>query len=272
MTRRNADNAQAAEKIAGAVRLAATEGAAGMTEMDQAMQAVKASSDNIGKIIKTIDEIAFQTNIPALNAAVEAARAGEAGMGFAVVADEVRNLAQRSARAARETAEKIEDSIRKSGNGVEISVKVTARLSEIVEKARQVDSLVGEIARASREQSQGISQVSTAVLQMGQVTQSNAATAEESASAATELHSQSSALQTAVRELLSQVIGEAAGNTARAPVAPSTSVPRATARPKASITGTHHRVVEPKVAPKASAEAPARGSLTPTAEAEWKDF
>jgi methyl-accepting chemotaxis protein len=133
-----------------------------MNAMSRSMDAIKGSSDNIAKIIKTIDEIAFQTNILALNAAVEAARAGEAGMGFAVVADEVRNLAQRSATAARETADKIEDSIRKSQEGVTISGRVSASLQEILTKARQVDDLVAEIASASKEQSPGVEQISTA--------------------------------------------------------------------------------------------------------------
>ncbi len=161
MTRRNAENAGRAKDLANQTRVAAETGAADMGAMSSAMDAIKASSDNIAKIIKTIDEIAFQTNILALNAAVEAARAREAGAGFAVVADEVRSLAQRSAQAARETADKIEDSINKSANGVQISAKVAASLREIVGKARQVDSIIAEIAQASSEQNGGIGQSST---------------------------------------------------------------------------------------------------------------
>jgi methyl-accepting chemotaxis protein len=182
--------------------------------MAEAMDAIKASSDDIAKIIKTIDEIAFQTNILALNAAVEAARAGEAGAGFAVVADEVRNLAQRCAQAAKETAAKIEDSVQKSSNGVEISSKVAKSLEDIVGKARQVDELAGEVASASAEQSQGIEQVNTAVSQMDKVTQSNAANAEESASAAEELNAQAESLKEAVNNLLTMVDGDKAGHTA----------------------------------------------------------
>ena len=207
MTKRNAENANSAKDLAGETRAAAEQGAGNMEAMNRAMADIQTASDNISKIIKTIDEIAFQTNILALNAAVEAARAGEAGMGFAVVADEVRSLAQRSAQAAKETAEKIEDSIRKSANGVELSGKVTESLGQIVGKARQVDELVAEIATASREQSQGIDQVNTAVTQMDKVTQTNAASAEESASASEELNAQAATLRELVGELQKMVTG-----------------------------------------------------------------
>jgi methyl-accepting chemotaxis protein len=213
MTKRNAENAQKTKDLAGQARSAADTGASDMEEMSGAMGDIKAASDGIAKIIKTIDEIAFQTNILALNAAVEAARAGEAGMGFAVVADEVRNLAQRSAQAAKETAAKIEDSITKSEKGVHISEKVGQSLKEIVSKVRRVDELVGEIAAASQEQSQGIEQVNTAVSQMDKVTQTTAATAEESASAAEELNAQADALKEAVVELQQIVNGANASQT-----------------------------------------------------------
>ena len=207
MTKRNAENAVQAKDLAGQTRTAADTGAADMEEMKRAMDAIKGSSDDISKIIKTIDEIAFQTNILALNAAVEAARAGEAGMGFAVVAEEVRNLAQRSAQSAKETAGKIEDSVKKSDHGVRICGKVAQSLGEIVGKARQVDTLVAEIAQASKEQTQGIEQVNTAVSQMDKITQSNAAGAEESAAAAEELSAQAVMLQESVTELLALVDG-----------------------------------------------------------------
>jgi methyl-accepting chemotaxis protein len=207
MTKRNAENAQKANDLAKQTRAAADKGAGDMQEMSTAMEAIKVSSNDIAKIIKTIDEIAFQTNILALNAAVEAARAGEAGMGFAVVADEVRNLAQRSAQAAKETAGKIEGAINKSAQGVEISNKVAQALNEIVTKVRQVDELVAEVAGASREQTQGITQINTAVGQMDKVTQSNAASAEESAAAAEELNAQAVAMKESVTELLQLVEG-----------------------------------------------------------------
>lgn len=206
MTQKNAENAQKANDLAKEARTAADKGSLDMQAMTQAMNDIKTSSDAIAKIIKTIDEIAFQTNILALNAAVEAARAGEAGMGFAVVAEEVRNLAQRSAEAARETAAKIEGSIGKTTQGVDISGKVATALTEIVTKVRQVDELVAEVASASKEQSLGISQVNTAVGQMDKVVQGSAANAEESAAAAQEFNSLARRLKSAVAELL-QLVG-----------------------------------------------------------------
>jgi hypothetical protein len=223
MTKRNADHAASAKTLANQTRTAAETGASDMARMEQAMAAIKASSDNIAKIIKTIDEIAFQTNILALNAAVEAARAGEAGLGFAVVAEEVRSLAQRSAQAARETAERIEDSIRKSEHGAGISGKVAASLQEIVGKARKVDELIGEIAGASSEQSQGILEVNRAVTQMDKITQSNAASAEESASAATQLAGQAATLEQTVETLLNLVGDTTRDVVATKPVPKSTS-------------------------------------------------
>ncbi len=205
MIKKNADNSQKANDLAKMARAAAEKGANDMQEMINAMGGIKSSSDEIAKIIKTIDEIAFQTNILALNAAVEAARAGEAGMGFAVVADEVRNLAQRCAQAAKETSAKIEGSIGNTSAGVDISQKVASALTEIVGRAREVDQLVAEVAAASREQSQGIDQINTAVTQMDKVTQSTAATAEESAAAAEELNAQAETMGGAVGELLSLV-------------------------------------------------------------------
>jgi len=178
-----------------------------MRDMTTAMQGIKTSSDDIAKIIKTIDEIAFQTNILALNAAVEAARAGEAGAVFAVVAEEVRALAQRAAQAARETAGKIEGAITKTSQGVQISTKVSESLAEIVEKVREVDELVAEVSTASHEQSLGVKQIATAVNQMDQVVQSNAAGAEESASASEELTAQSMTLQQIVDELHALING-----------------------------------------------------------------
>ncbi len=208
MTKRNAENAQKANDLAKQARGAADKGSDNMQQMNLAMEAIKTSSDDIAKIIKTIDEIAFQTNILALNAAVEAARAGEAGMGFAVVADEVRNLAQRSAQAAKETAAKIEGAIGKTAQGVEISSKVTEALNDIVAQIRQVDELIAEVAGASREQTQGIVQINSAVGQMDKVTQGNATSSEECAAAAEELNAQAVTMKDSVNELL-QLVGGA---------------------------------------------------------------
>jgi methyl-accepting chemotaxis protein len=207
MTKRNADNAQKATELTKHTRQAADKGAAEMQTMTAAMNAIKKSSDETAKIIKTIDEIAFQTNILALNAAVEAARAGEAGMGFAVVADEVRSLAQRSANAAKETAAKIEDAVTRTAQGVGISTAIAETLSDINGKVRQVDELVAEVAAASQEQTQGISQINVAVSQMDKVTQSTAAHAEESASASEELNAQAETMKHTVAELLKLVGG-----------------------------------------------------------------
>jgi myosin heavy subunit len=222
MTKSNAENADKANSLAREARVAADRGADDMRSMNQAMEAIKASSDDIAKIIKTIDEIAFQTNILALNAAVEAARAGEAGMGFAVVAEEVRNLAQRSAQAAKETAAKIEGAITKTAQGVEISRHVGETLNEIVSKARQVDELAAEVAGASRQQKEGINQINAAVGEMDKVTQSNAASAEECAAAAQELNSQATTMKTAVNEL-TRLVGDSA-QAAPAPAGRTTEV------------------------------------------------
>ncbi len=205
LTKRNAESARQANELTNQTRAAAEAGSGDMQAMNAAMLEIKESSGNVGKIIKTIDEIAFQTNLLALNAAVEAARAGDAGAGFAVVADEVRTLAQRSAVAARETAAKIQDAIEKSDKGVRISAKVAEALQEILTKARQVDGIVEQIAAASTEQSQGITQVSNAVVQMDAVTQGNASAAEESASASEQLTAQAVALREAVSSLIELV-------------------------------------------------------------------
>ncbi len=208
MTRRNSEHATHATTLANQTRAAAETGATDMKAMSSAMDNIKASGDNIAKIIKTIDEIAFQTNILALNAAVEAARAGEAGMGFAVVAEEVRSLAQRSAQAAKETSDKIQDSIQKSAQGVAISAKVAVSLQEIVGKAREVDTVIAEIARATNEQSHGITQVLNAVTKMDQVTQSTAAQAEESAAGAEELNAQAVSVDSITDQLQQLVTGK----------------------------------------------------------------
>jgi methyl-accepting chemotaxis protein len=240
MTKRNAENARQANDLAKQAREAADKGVGDMQTMAAAMAAIKVSSDDIAKIIKTIDEIAFQTNILALNAAVEAARAGEAGMGFAVVADEVRSLAQRCAQAAKETSGKIEGSIIKTGQGVDISTKVAQVLNEIVTKVRQVDELVTEVASASREQTEGITQINTAVGQMDKVTQSNAANAEESAAAAEELNAQAETMKQTVAELLQLVGGDSGSSTSNS--APAATHPKPAYNPAKRLAPTNGHV------------------------------
>ena len=215
-TQQNVEHADGAKRLAAETRAAADQGAALMTRMAEAMDQVKQSSSEIANIIKTIDEIAFQTNILALNAAVEAARAGESGAGFAVVADEVRSLAQRSAHAARETAEKIEASVQRSELGARISAEMGASLADMAAKAQQLDSLVADIANASHEQAEGIRQIGSAVGQMESATQNCAKEAEESASAAQKLNHQGEALRAAVAELHALLDGQSRARQASA--------------------------------------------------------
>jgi methyl-accepting chemotaxis protein len=205
MTRKNADTAQQARALAGEAETAAESGNRAMAKMSTAIARIEKTAGETAKIIKTIDEIAFQTNLLALNAAVEAARAGEAGKGFAVVAEEVRNLAMRSADAAKSTSAMIEQSVRASQDGVRIVVEVGGNLGQIVTASQKVTQLIGEIAAASKEQSEGISQVNRGVSEMDKITQGNAAAAEESASAAEELSSQATQLTDSIGELLALV-------------------------------------------------------------------
>jgi methyl-accepting chemotaxis protein len=190
-TNMNAENATQANQLAAQARLSAEKGNKEMGNMVRAMTDINESAASISKIIKAIDEIAFQTNLLALNAAVEAARAGKHGKGFTVVAEEVRNLAQRSAAAAKETAEMIEGSIKKTEVGAKIAEETSKALEEIVSGSTKVTDLIGEIASASKEQAMGIGQINQGLSQVDQVTQQVTAGAEESASASEELSSQS---------------------------------------------------------------------------------
>jgi methyl-accepting chemotaxis protein len=258
MTRRNAESAGQAKQLSNETRQAAETGVSHMAEMKTAMDAIKESSASIAKIVKTIDEIAFQTNILALNAAVEAARAGEAGAGFAVVAEEVRSLAQRSAQSAKETATKIEDSVNRSEYGAQISAKVAQSFDEIVEKARKVDELVAEIATASNEQNQGIGQVTTAVSQMDKITQANAAGAEEAASASEELNAQAEMVRESVRHLQTLVGAAAQSSSARTSSLQPAATP-STASQKSARTSSR---AKPALAQSKPAAEPAPSGIT----------
>ena len=194
-TKQNAENADQANGLAEAAKINAIQGNEQMKEMLKAMQEINDSSANISKIIKVIDEIAFQTNILALNAAVEAARAGQHGKGFAVVAEEVRNLAARSANAANETTDMIEGSIKKVEGGTRIANETADALTKIVDGVAKVANLVSDIAVASNEQASGIAQINQGVMQVSQVVQTNSATSQESAAASEELSSQAELLK-----------------------------------------------------------------------------
>lgn len=197
-TRQNATQANEAASLISQAIEEVKKGNTEMQEMVVAMEEINKASESISKIIKVIDDIAFQTNILALNAAVEAARAGEAGKGFAVVAEEVRNLAAKSASAAAETAEMIEDSIAKVGAGSKIANETAEALEEITNVVSKSETIINEIAEASNYQATAIAQIDQAIDQVSQVVQTNSATSEECAAASLELANQASR----VREMI----------------------------------------------------------------------
>ena len=281
MTKRTAENARAARESSGQALQTAQQGAQQLHDMGQtveqirgavghmqtAVRDIEVSGGEVAKIVKTIDEIAFQTNILALNAAVEAARAGEAGLGFAVVADEVRSLAQRSAQAAKDTAQRIDDSIQKSTNGVRASERVVSSLTEVtqrsieVEKSFQaivaqtqsVNQVMNEIANATQEQSTGLSQVNLAVSRVDKIVQGTAAAAEQTASAAEELKAQSLSQREAIRAAERLVAGSQAGSESAPSQTPTASprtapAPRAAARPASAKSKFVSAVSAPKAA------------------------
>jgi len=212
MTRQNADNSNQANTLMADTSRVVDEANRLMRELTESMKEISIASEETAKIIKTIDEIAFQTNVLALNAAVEAGRAGEAGAGFALVADEARNLAMRAADAAKNTANLIEGMVKKVNNGAEIATRTNKGFTKVAQGSKKVSKLVGEIATASNEQAQGIDQINKAVAEMDKVVQRNISCAEESASAAEEMNAQAEQMKGYVAELVALVGGSEAGN------------------------------------------------------------
>jgi len=274
MARKNTENSGAAAGLVTRSQQTFSETKRSLDQMVVAMGEINTSSDRIAKIIKVIDEIAFQTNILALNAAVEAARAGEAGMGFAVVADEVRNLAQRCAQAAKDTAALIEESIARSNDGKVKVDQVAGAIRVIAEESAKVKTLVDEVSLGSQEQARGIEQISKAIAQMEQATQTTAANAEESASAAEELTAQSETLKDAVVRLTAIVGGGDSTGGAAKSWAADRSQPVGTHRPAgvAAAGGpVAHKPLIGRPAGAVMAEAGTRKSALPP-EKEFKEF
>jgi methyl-accepting chemotaxis protein len=261
MVKQNLANSREASLLAAKASGASQEGGVDVERMVSAMQGIVKSSEEVGKVIKLIEDISFQTNILALNAAVEAARAGEAGMGFAVVADEVKNLANRSAEAAKETAGMIEESIRRAEEGAKIAEGVASSFKDILQSTQKVAEMSREVETASVQQDTGISQVTKAIVQFDQVVQANASTAEEAASSADELSSQAASLMRLVDDLTRLVRGKVErheatvhrhgglvdGRLERRAQAPRSIAPKASApRPAAPRSELAHKEISPE--------------------------
>jgi methyl-accepting chemotaxis protein len=259
MTRRNAASAAEGRSLSESARASTGEGVSEVQRLAEAIARIKTSSEATAKIVKTIDEIAFQTNLLALNAAVEAARAGDSGRGFAVVADEVRSLAMRSAEAAKNTAELIEESVRSTEQGVQINTQMLTKLSEIDDRVNRVGQVVAEIAVASDEQARGVELIDRALEEMSQRTQAVAAAADESESASRELASQSGSLRDVVAGFELGRQGASAGRPMARP-GNGNGRPAAT-RPPA------RPVAKPSVRPPSAAKSAARRSAPPATDA-----
>ena len=212
-TRQNADRAGEADRLMQSAHQTVERAAQAMNQLTSSMSLIAKSSHQVAGVLKTIDDIAFHTNILALNAAVEAARAGEAGAGFSVVADEVRSLAQRASHAAGETADLIGNSLSSSEQGTAISAKLSAAFAEIVTQIKEVNSGLSLITSSFQAESDGIAQIDSAVSQISNITQSQAATSEQTASAAEELRAQTVSVQRLTGEL--QDLVEGAGRVRR---------------------------------------------------------
>lgn len=273
MTRQNAENARQADTLMGETNRVVDEANHSMGELNQSMKEITKASEETAKIIKTIDEIAFQTNLLALNAAVEAARAGEAGAGFAVVADEVRNLAMRAAEAAKNTATLIEESVKKIKSGSTIVDKTNQAFAQVNTESKKIKQLVAEIAAASQDQAQGIEQINKAISEMDKVVQSNAGSAEESASASEEMYAQSTQMKKFVNDLAMLIEGtgrQANGGVRKeptvskaAPLKGKTKTSWAASSPKGpgrrELVKTHAKIVQPN-------------EVIPLDEGDFKEF
>ena len=255
MTQKNAENASTAASETEKADQLLKETDHKLSQMIGSMKEINTSSEKISKIIRVIDEIAFQTNILALNAAVEAARAGEAGMGFAVVADEVRNLAQRCAQAAKDTSDLIEESIVRSNEGKLHLDEVAASITRVFENASRIRLVANEVHVGSQEQARGIEQIARAVAQMQQVTQSTAASAEEGASAGEEMSAQAQTLQDSVEQLKTLVGGSGESHLQPAARHHSSQAPAARALPPAKA------VIGGRPASKAASRIPLEGDF-----------
>jgi PAS domain S-box-containing protein len=265
--KQNADNAGQANQLASAARDQAEKGGMVVGKAVKAMTEINESSKKIADIISVIDEIAFQTNLLALNAAVEAARAGEQGRGFAVVASEVRSLAGRSATAAKEIKDLIQDSVKKVEDGSVLVTQSGQTLEQIVASVKKVSDIVAEIAAASREQSSGIEQVNRAVVQMDETTQQNAALVEEATAASQSMANQARDLSQMMNRYR---IGEAAAAASAAPrpaeAAPARAERRSTSRPWAG------KAKRPAAASAAPAEAPRKAAASSASDSDWQEF
>ena len=255
MTRQNADNAQKTNENTQITARLVEKGGKAMNDMAKAMAEINERSEKVSRIIKTIEDIAFQTNLLALNAAVEAARAGEAGKGFAVVADEVRNLSQRSAQAARDTTELINGTVESVQNGSTIATSLTKGFDDIESGTKIIGLLISEIAEATNEQAQGVDQVNTALAQMDKVTQQNAASAEDTALSSEQLTKQATTLNTMVASLVALVEGKR-GTLAQPGF-------RRTGKPKPGRAKTRPRSAPAQEAYRAKKELPASGGTPP---------
>ncbi|RJG14683.1 methyl-accepting chemotaxis protein [Massilia cavernae] len=268
--KQNADHAHQASKLAVSASDVAVKGGEVVSEVVGTMASINDSSKRIAEIIGVIDGIAFQTNILALNAAVEAARAGEQGRGFAVVASEVRNLAQRSAAAAREIKELIDDSVEKVSAGTHLADKAGNTMNEVVASVRRVTEIIGEIAAASAEQTTGIEQVNQAIAAMDQATQQNAALVEESAAAAASMRDQAGSL----KHIIGSFVLDAEHSRPSAQIHLVSSTAKPAAPRTAAAAGDGARRIRPVAASPRAAARPGAGKRAAAAkqDVDWEEF